>query len=258
MLRLLVLAVIAAGEDLVESTVREMQDEMEETEVEERRIPRTKASVHPLTDIPEPGGWETASAHLISHAGLEWTVGDEVTVLCHFSHRLKKSVNVTALMGSLNSPVNFGYYLQNFTLDNETYVAEAHEDVTFDYTFRLADTLDAGTWQVALTLYYSVGRYLFATTFFNETVTLKQPPSGLSFLWVLLGILATVAAGYFGRDHLVKNQSADNAAAAAKARAEAIAAAQDAAKNDESWTAHLDSSNKKSKPSKKSSKSKKK
>ena len=79
--------------------------------------------MHPLTDIPPPGDFVTTSYHLTSHADLQWPIGGEVTVLCHFNHRLAKAVNVTGLMGSLNSPANFDlYFLQNFSYDEESYV----------------------------------------------------------------------------------------------------------------------------------------
>ncbi|KAJ8607184.1 hypothetical protein CTAYLR_007343 [Chrysophaeum taylorii] len=254
-----------ADEDLVRSTVREAQDEQPDEVTEERR-PRTRRSTHPLTDIPAPGDFATATPHLVSHEGLAWSVGDEVTLLCHFVHRLAKDVNVTGLMGSLNSPVNFNYYLQNFTFDAENYRAAAREDVTFDYTFKLADTLDPGKWQVAVTVYYEVGRMLFASTFFNETVTLAQPSSGFSLLWLLAIFLAAAISAFFFRDPLLaalgiqiqKKGTADAAAAKARAAEQQAAAAQ-AAANDESWTAHLDTGAKPArKPSKKASKTKKK
>lgn len=152
-------------------------------------------------------------------------------------------LQVTGLMGSLNSPVSFGYYLQNFSYDTEGYMANAHEDVTFDYVFKIGETLDAGQWQVALTLYYQVGLLLYASTFFNETVTLIQPSAGSSWLLVLISLFATLCGAYYiiGKDALGQTASSNtrSEAAQAKARAEAAAAAQ-AAVDDDSWTAHLE------------------
>lgn len=88
-----------ADDDLVKSTVREAQfdegpEDIDPVELEKRR-PRTRKSVHPLTNIPPPGEWAKTSAHLVSHSDLTWKVGDEVTVLCYFKHRLSKDVNVS-------------------------------------------------------------------------------------------------------------------------------------------------------------------
>lgn len=190
-------------------------------------------------------------------------MGDEVTILCKFSHKLSKVVNVTGLMGSLNSPVNFNYYLQNFSYDAESYTATAYEDVTFDYTFKIADTLDAGQWQVAVTLFYQVGRYLYATTFYNQTITLVHPSGGYSLFGGLVTLLVLAAAAAFvAKDKIAtahfgappKHGAVTAEAAMAKAEATAEAAA-----DDESWTAHLDTKPTTSrKPTKKASKSKKK
>lgn len=234
---LLVICAVRADDDLVKSTIQEDQYEREDksTEPETRQI-RTQKSSHPLTDIPAPGDFAETRGHLVSHPNLNWRAGDEVTVVCHFTHRLAKPVNVTGLMGSLNNPVNFNYYLQNFTYDAENYAAAAKEDVTFDYTFTLKSTLDPGDWQVALTIYYSVGRMLFADTFFNETVTLTAPSSALSFVTLLVIIGLTAAAAYFGKDFIKDvDQPAIVTSADDKRSTEATTRSED----DDDWTSHL-------------------
>lgn len=250
-------------DDLVKSTVREAQanEEVDFAELEKRR-PRTRRSLYPLTDIPPAAEFASTSAHLSSHPDLTWKVGDEVTILCRFSHKLgNKNVNVTGMAGSLNSHVNFGYYLQNFSFDHESYVASANEDVTLDYTFKIADTLDAGEWQVSVTVFYEVGRLLYASTFFNQTVTLVQPAGASGGLVALVMMLALASGLWFAKDKVLgatdqqQLPSADSAQAKA-ARAEAVAAAQAAAQDDQSWTAHLDQQPKNRKPTKKSSKKK--
>lgn len=249
-------------DDLVKSTVREAQanEEVDFDELERRR-PRTRRSPFPLTDIPAAGEFASTSAHLSSHPDLTWKVGDEVTILCRFSHKLAKKVNVTGMAGSLNSPINFGYYMQNFTFDHESYVASPNEDLTLDYTFTIADTLDAGEWQVSVTVFYEVGPLLYASTFFNQTVTLVQPNGGSGGLFSLVLLLGLASGLWFAKDKVLSSADqqqappADSAQARA-ARAEAIAAAQAAAQDDQSWTAHLDQQPKSRKPTKKSSKKK--
>uniref|UniRef100_A0A7S3NRL3 Signal sequence receptor subunit alpha n=1 Tax=Aureoumbra lagunensis TaxID=44058 RepID=A0A7S3NRL3_9STRA len=245
--------IIRGDDDLVKSTVEEakMNEETEHPEDIEARRPRTKASVHPLTDIPPPGDFAQTRYHLASHVDLHWRAGDEVTILCHFNHRLAKAVNVTGLMGSLNSPVHFGYYLQNFSFDGEHHLAEAKEDLTLDYTFRLAETLDPGKWQVALTVYYSVGSMLFASTFFNETVTLSEPVSAFGSFSLFILLLFTMAAAYFVKEYIlpgaggsaatIGGATSDQGGTDNFAKKGASEKPTESVDDDESWTAHLDS-----------------
>ena len=51
---------------------------------------------------------------------------------------------------------------------------------------------------MSATVYYSVGRMLFATTFFNETVTLEQPDGAFPVLFWLVALAFTAVAVYAG------------------------------------------------------------
>jgi len=137
--------------------------------------------------------------------------------------------------------------MQNFSYDKEHFAASAKEEVTFDYTFRLAPSLDPGHWRVALTVFYEVGPALFADTFFNETVTLKAASSpSLAYFFLFSAIAAAAAyffldgAKVFGAEE--KKQQITEDEDKPKAPTDDI---------DDSWTAHLDPAASKKKTTKK-------
>lgn len=66
-------------------------------------------------------------------------IGQTVTVLCHFSNEGDFPYNVTAIMGSLNSPVDFSYHIQNYSYRPIGIVVRAQEEVTLEYQFQVPD-----------------------------------------------------------------------------------------------------------------------
>merc|ERR1712166_1306696 len=89
----------------------------------------------------------------------------------------QEPINVTKVMGSLNSPFDFNYYIQNFTEQNLNTVIHEDEEYTFRYRFRPIDTLDPVEYHIALTVFYENDEELVSHTFFNDTVTFYEPTS---------------------------------------------------------------------------------
>ncbi|KAJ1446615.1 hypothetical protein M885DRAFT_545736 [Pelagophyceae sp. CCMP2097] len=203
---------------------------------------------HRLTDIPPPGDFVTATAFLIGSnktRSRKWVVGGSATVLCHFKHRLAEAVRVTGVQGSLNNVKEYKYHLQNFSYDGEAHDSAVGEDLTLDYTFDLADHLDAGEWRVAATVFYNVGDSAYATTFFNETVTLEHPPASTAQSMAWFAAFAAMVAGTYYlftvfRPPTVAHEKPEDRAAKARADAAIKADQISLAANDASWTEFME------------------
>ena len=63
--------------------------------------------VHPLTDMPEASPHVTTAYVLTSAPGKAVVLGSPITILCGFINRGEASINVSTIMGSLNSPFDF-------------------------------------------------------------------------------------------------------------------------------------------------------
>jgi hypothetical protein len=70
--------------------------------------------VHPLTNMPPQGADIDTSFVFPDQPDMKFPLGEPVTVLCHLSNNAEGNVNITAIMGSLNSPFDFNFHIQNF------------------------------------------------------------------------------------------------------------------------------------------------
>ena len=75
--------------------------------------------------------------HLCRTGSTLMPIGQTVTVLCHFLNRGDFPYNVTAIMGSLNSPVDFSYHIQNYSYKPVGVVVRSQEEVTLEYQFQV-------------------------------------------------------------------------------------------------------------------------
>jgi hypothetical protein len=99
-------------------------------------------------------------------------IGQTVTVLCHFSNQGDFPYNVTAIMGSLNSPADFSYHIQNYSYKPVGVVVRPQEEVTVEYQFQLHPDLQPMQYALAHTVFYEDDSISYSSTFFNQTVDL--------------------------------------------------------------------------------------
>jgi len=71
------------------------------------------------------------------HADQKFPIGETVTVLCHLSNEGQLPYNVTAIMGSMNSPFDFNFHIQNYSYKPFGIVVKPGEEVTFEYQFQV-------------------------------------------------------------------------------------------------------------------------
>jgi hypothetical protein len=121
-----------------------------------------------------------------------------VPVLLGFRNGRDRPVNVTFAAGSVNAPGFFAQYVQNLTVLPLNMEVPPGTEVTLPYGFQASPQLAPVAYTVALTVFYTVDGAAHASTAFNGTVRLTEPPSSLfdsqSATMLALGLGAAVAA----------------------------------------------------------------
>jgi hypothetical protein len=101
---------------------------------------RSQVFVHPLTNMPGSADGVETSFFYPKYANLKFPIGEVATVLCHFSNNDNIAYNVSAIMGSLNSPYDFAYHIQNYTYKPLGIVVRPGDEITFQYQFQVTVT----------------------------------------------------------------------------------------------------------------------
>ena len=124
---------------------------------------------HPLTDMPVESEDIETSHYFPEHPDHKFPIGETVTALCHFSNDGSSYYNVSAIMGSLNSPFEFRHHYQNYSYKPIGTVVKAGEEISFKYGFQLHSELEPIEYQLAITVFYdSESGDSYSTTFFNQ------------------------------------------------------------------------------------------
>lgn len=174
----------------------DIEDEVEVEEVETPQAPPRviyRRPSHPLTDLAPPHPDVETVYAFVKHADKNLPVGESISIICGFVNNADTPINVTGVMGSVNSPQQFSFYVQNFTgmMVNETVGPES--EISFEYNFETHPMLDPLEWQVALTVFYEDGTSGFTSTFYNETVNFYEPPKPWDTESVVKALLAVGA-----------------------------------------------------------------
>ena len=140
---------------------------------------------HPLTDMP-PAAEDVESSHFFpAHPDHKFPIGESVTALCHFSNEGSSYYNVSAIMGSLNSPFEFKHHFQNYSYKSFGTVVKPGEEITFKYNFQLHSELEPVDYQLAITVFYESETQSFSSTFFNQVrVNFRNFCNGIRILFI--------------------------------------------------------------------------
>jgi len=149
--------------------------------------------MHPLTNLPPSApGIETAFVFPDYDAKQpRFPAGANVDVVLGLHNSASQPYNISAIMGSLNSPLDFGIYVQNFTLQGYGVQVDPDGEASVLYTFRPDAALHPREFTVALTVFYTAAQGgISSTTFFNQTIEIVEPPRTIDaeiiFLWFLM------------------------------------------------------------------------
>jgi len=171
-----------------------------DTAEEGEQIDEDELYRHPLTDIPEPSPTIQVGYTILGYdkeGDLRFPMEEKVTILCGIINNGDHAMNVTYMMGSVNSPLAFKFHTQNFTRDWKNTTVEPGVEHTFEYSFKIHPSVTASQQIMAMSIFYEDEEERFATTFLNKTIDIYEAHIGgggaMSFYLFALFILG---AGY--------------------------------------------------------------
>jgi translocon-associated protein subunit alpha len=158
---------------LLACTTTFAQDDSADEEVDESyQAAPQRQMVHPLTDMPEASPDIDSVVVIPKWNAGEMPIGEAVSAVVGLVNNGEEAVQVAFIMGSINSPFDFNFHVQNFSLLPINVTLDAGEERTFEYKFMPHPSLDPIELRVALTIFYEeLGQHSFSTTFYNESVT---------------------------------------------------------------------------------------
>jgi len=125
--------------------------------------------------MPPPGSL-TVAHYFPDHPTKQFPAGEEIKVVVSAHNDAATPYNISAMMGSLNSPMDFDLYIQNFTQQVYFQLLPPGEELSVEYTFRPDPILSPREFIVALHLIYedpSSGR-MHSNLVFNSTVDIVE------------------------------------------------------------------------------------
>mmetsp|Transcript_36631 Transcript_36631/g.81524 ORF Transcript_36631/g.81524 Transcript_36631/m.81524 type:complete len:238 (-) Transcript_36631:670-1383(-) len=157
---------------------------------------------HPLTNLPAPGMISTGF-FFPEHPTKQFPAGKVITAVLGIHNDATEQYNITAIMGSLNSPNDFSIFVQNFTEQIYHQPVESSQELSLEYKFMPDPRLEPRDFVVALTVFYhdAKGQY-FSNTFFNQTIEIVEVKKlidwELIFLFMFIGglVAAVVYVAY--------------------------------------------------------------
>jgi translocon-associated protein subunit alpha len=123
---------------------------------------------HPLTKMPRAAPGVDTSFLFPDHSEKNIPMAETVTLLCHFENNAKSALNITSIMGSLNVPTDFSFYVQNYTQKMLGVIVKPGEEITLEYKFKVDSELEPEKFRLAHTVFYETDKNAYSTTFFNQ------------------------------------------------------------------------------------------
>ncbi|KIZ03292.1 Translocon-associated protein subunit alpha [Monoraphidium neglectum] len=155
-----------------------------------------------LGNLP-PAGELSVAHYFPEHPDKQFPAGDIISVVVSGHNTGAKPMNLSAIVGSINSPEKYEMFIQNFTIGRYFAPLAPGAEASIEYKFRadpILGSTPAREFIVALHLFYEVEGSYFSTTFFNQTVDITEAPKlvDTDLIWLVGTLLAGLgAAGYF-------------------------------------------------------------
>jgi translocon-associated protein subunit alpha len=128
----------------------------------------------------------------------ELPAGTPVKVLVGFFNKGEQDFTIDTIDAALHYPLDYTYYIQNFTTIRYSHVVEPGREGTFEYGFTPSDTLSSRPFGLTINLnYHNADGEKFLDTLFNSTINITELDTGFDtetfFLYVVVAaILALV------------------------------------------------------------------
>lgn len=184
----------------------------ENAEAEEEEV---TASTHILTDLPEEADGVTTTYVFPDNPALVLTSGQPVEILCGLHNQGDVPLNITQVAGSLNSPMDFRVYIQNWTSPVYNTILAPETQGTFGITIKPHLHLQPRDFVVAMSIFYESDDELFSSTCYNGTVFIVEPAGFFDvetfFMYVFIvsvvGVFAVAAFKALQSAGVVKKKS---------------------------------------------------
>eukprot|EP01089_Gocevia_fonbrunei_P003702 TRINITY_DN1365_c0_g1_i1.p1 TRINITY_DN1365_c0_g1~~TRINITY_DN1365_c0_g1_i1.p1 ORF type:complete len:249 (+),score=67.81 TRINITY_DN1365_c0_g1_i1:131-877(+) len=130
--------------------------------------------------------------------------GSEVEVLIGFRNTGNKAFNITFIDASFNYPLDYSYYIQNFTRYEYGVFIRPQEEVTTSYIFTPDALLEMRDFGLVVNVFYNeVDRSgekgsNFTSVVFNGTVDIVEPESGFDAQMFFAYLAITAVLGLLG------------------------------------------------------------
>jgi translocon-associated protein subunit alpha len=134
------------------------------------------------------------------NADRQFTAGEPVEVLVGFRNKGQRQYNITFIDASFNFPLDFSYYIQNFSRWEYGMPVSAAQEVTLAYMFRPDAMLEPRDFGLLVNVYYKDGSGKnYTSTAFNGTVDLLEPVVGwdAQSFFAVLAVLGLLGVGGF-------------------------------------------------------------
>lgn len=129
-------------------------------------------------------------------------IGEEVSLLCHFTNDHDKPINITAILGSLSIPSQYDYVVQNYSVKPYGYIVNPGEEITLSYPLTIRSNVEPVGYTLSSTVFYKIkgssGEF-YSSTYYNATVELYLPIAEYdmeSILQLLFSVIVTVVTGF--------------------------------------------------------------
>lgn len=108
-------------------------------------------------------------------------------------------MNMSHIAGSVNAPQQYSLHVMNFTVAEYLSIVDPGKEASFEYTFFLDPQLAGHDFTLAFTAFYQDAAELYASTFFNATVSVLDPVGvfDTQTLFMSVALLGLVAGGVY-------------------------------------------------------------
>jgi len=129
-----------------------------------------------------------------------FTAGEEVSVLIGVSNSGDRPYNLTYITGSLHSPFDYSYYIQNFTVGLINAVVDAGTEISVEYRFKPDPNLEPLEFHFSGYFLYNTtdDREIYRSTFYNGTVELLEKSRDFNTRTIFSYVLVLAVVGLIG------------------------------------------------------------
>jgi len=134
------------------------------------------------------------------YADGKFPAGSRVEILMGFRNKGNKFFNVTIIDASFNYPLDYNYYIQNFTGEEYNLVVKPYEEVSLSYNFQPDPLLEMRDFGLIVSVFYNEidkngeGGTNYTNVLYNATIDIVEAEGGFDAqtFFAYLAILAVL------------------------------------------------------------------